>query len=219
LLISSSIFAQVKTTTKKATLNPIKNKATINKKTMLIRELNTPAYSVGDFIHGGIVFYVDETGEHGLVCAKTDQSTGVRWWAGTDIETRANGEGLYQGMNNTDAIMHYQRNGDGGTYAARICLGIEITEGDMTYKGDITYSDWYLPSKDELHLMYQNKTKINTTATANGGSALANWYYWSSTEKGPAVQGFVVWAEFFRDGNQNGYYKDATYYVRAIRRF
>ena len=29
-------------------------------------------YSVGDFARGGIVFWVDETGQHGLVCAKTD---------------------------------------------------------------------------------------------------------------------------------------------------
>lgn len=36
-------------------------------------------YSVGDFAYGGIVIWVDETGQHGLGCAKEDQSTGVRW--------------------------------------------------------------------------------------------------------------------------------------------
>ena len=40
-------------------------------------------YQVGDFAQGGVVFWVDETGEHGLVCAKTDQSTAVRWYAGS----------------------------------------------------------------------------------------------------------------------------------------
>ncbi len=36
-------------------------------------------YSVGDFVQGGIVFWFDKTGQHDLICAKEDQSTGVRW--------------------------------------------------------------------------------------------------------------------------------------------
>ncbi|MCO5232762.1 MAG: hypothetical protein M9888_03360 [Chitinophagales bacterium] len=41
--------------------------------------VSAKTYSVGDFAHGGIVFWVDETGQHGLVCAKEDQSTGIQW--------------------------------------------------------------------------------------------------------------------------------------------
>ena len=44
------------------------------------------------------------------------------------------------------------------------------------------YTDWFLPSKDELNLMYTNKATINTTATANGGSSFSSSWYWSSTE-------------------------------------
>src|SRR5690554_5634345 len=40
-------------------------------------------FSVGDFAQGGIVFWVDETGQHGLVCAKEDQSTGIQWYNGS----------------------------------------------------------------------------------------------------------------------------------------
>ena len=40
-------------------------------------------YAVGDTVLGGIVFWVDESEEHGLVCAKEDQSTAVRWYGGT----------------------------------------------------------------------------------------------------------------------------------------
>lgn len=36
---------------------------------------NAKTYKVGDFAHGGIVFWVDETEQHGLVCAKEDQNT------------------------------------------------------------------------------------------------------------------------------------------------
>jgi hypothetical protein len=38
----------------------------------------TTMYAIGDIAQGGIVFWVDETGQHGLVCAKSDQSSGIR---------------------------------------------------------------------------------------------------------------------------------------------
>ena len=41
--------------------------------------LQTKTYIIGDFVHGGIVFWVDETREHGLVCAIQDQSDSCPW--------------------------------------------------------------------------------------------------------------------------------------------
>ncbi len=140
--------------------------------------VKTKTYSEGDFAHGGIVFWVDETGQHGLVCAKKDQSTGVRWYAGTFGYTRAKGDGPYAGKANTSIIIaaHVAIGDDGNTYAARICNELQITENG------ITYGDWYLPSMEELNLMYQNRAKINATAVLHGGSSLASAWYWSSTE-------------------------------------
>jgi hypothetical protein len=48
-------------------------------------------YQIGDFAQGGIVFFVDETGEHGLVCAKADHSVAIRWYAGGLVSTQAKG--------------------------------------------------------------------------------------------------------------------------------
>ena len=136
--------------------------------------------SVGDFAHGGIVFWVDETGQHGLVCAKEDQmgANGAEWWAGTTGNTQAKGDGPYAGKANTSIIIaaHVAIGDDGNPYAARICNELQITEGG------ITYGDWYLPSKEELNLMYQNKATIDATATSNGGSSFNSSFYWSSTE-------------------------------------
>ena len=80
-----------------------------------------PTYSVGDFVQGGIVFYVDETGQHGLVCAKTDQSAGVRWYAGTSGSTQAKGDGPFTGELNTSIIISAQVaiGDDGATYAGQ----------------------------------------------------------------------------------------------------
>ncbi|MEX0811785.1 MAG: DUF1566 domain-containing protein [Chitinophagales bacterium] len=168
-------------------------------------------YTVGDFAHGGIVFWVDETGQHGLVCAKEDQSAGVRWYAGTHGNTQAKGDGPYAGKANTSIIIAAQVaiGDDGSTYAARICNELQITEGGKTY------GDWYLPSKEELNLMYQNRVTIGATATANSGSGFASAYYWSSTEYNTNN----AWIQIFYNGNQGYYTKHNTIRVRAVRAF
>lgn len=168
-------------------------------------------YSIGDFAQGGIVFWVDETGEHGLVCAKSDQSTGVRWYAGTYGNTQAKGDGPFSGEANTAIIIAAQVaiGDDGATYAARICNELQVTESGKTY------GDWYLPSREELNQMYLNRVTINSTASANSGSSFANSYYWSSKE----VNNNDAWEQSFSSGYQYNNGKDATNYVRAVRAF
>jgi hypothetical protein len=172
---------------------------------------NVKTYKVGDFAQGGIVFWVDETGQHGLVCAKTDQSYGIRWYAGTYGKTQAKGNGPLAGKANTSIIIaaHVAIGDDGNSYAARICNELQITEGGKTY------GDWYLPSKDELNLMYQNRTTITNTATANGGLGFADFFYWSSTDGSSDF----AWRQYFLNGYQDAHGKSFTYYVRAVRSF
>lgn len=168
-------------------------------------------YSVGDFVHGGIVFWLDETGEHGLVCAKTDQSPGIRWYSSIHGNTRARGDGPFSGEMNTSIIIAaLVAIGDTGSpYAARLCAELQVTEGSNTYR------DWYLPSLAELHLMYQNKGTIDAVASGNGGNAFTIDYYWSSTEydnNNAWVEDFLTGSSYLRD-------KLNTDYVRAIRAF
>jgi hypothetical protein len=173
--------------------------------------ISATSYSIGDFAYGGIVFYVDGSGQHGLVCAKTDASSGVRWYAGTHGFTHAKGDGLFAGKENTTIIIVAQvaLGDDSSTYAARICNELKITEGG------IQYGDWYLPSKEELNMMYINKTTIDSTATANGGNALVNAKYWSSTEFN--ING--AFTQNFTGGYQGTTNKGTTDRVRAVRKF
>jgi len=175
--------------------------------------ITATTYSVGDFAQGGIVFWVDETGQHGLVAAKEDQSTGVRWYAGTYGNTQAKGDGPFSGEANTSIIIAAQVaiGDDGSTYAARICNELQVTEGGKTY------GDWYLPSKEELDLMYQNKATIDATAGVNGGSGFASAYYWSSTECSNNLGG--AWMQYFDNGCQFDGSKLNSGYVRAVRAF
>lgn len=171
--------------------------------------IKTKTYKVGDFAFGGIVFYVDETGQHGLVCAKQDQSSAVRWYAGTNTRTMATGRGLKAGSTNTALIIASQGGGDGDTYAALICNELDIKEGGITYGG------WYLPSLGELKLMYENKAIIDSTALANGGSSFSDGYYWSSSEH----HDNYVWNILFSDGFASNNSKYTKYPVRAVRAF
>ena len=170
-------------------------------------------YSIGNFAYGGVVFWVDETGQHGLVCAKEDLSSTTRWYAGTYGNTQAKGDGPYAGKANTSIIISAQVaiGDDGSTYAARACNELQITEGGKTY------GDWYLPSKDELNKMYQNKATINATATAVGigGSVFVNNSYWSSTE----YESNYAWKQHFNNGVQSFYDKYYPIVVRAVRAF
>lgn len=174
----------------------------------------TTTYSVGDFAHGSIVFWVDETGQHGLVCAKVDQSNNIRWYAGTFGLTNAKGDEPYAGKANTSIIIaaHVAIGDDGNTYAARICNELQITEGGKTY------GDWYLPSKEELNLIYQNSAMINSTALANGGDILNfGIFYWSSTQS----TALYAWTHFFGfnlQQTQDTYFEDG-FGVRAVRAF
>ena len=226
LLISLPIFAQVKTITKKARVDQIEKKKISNtstKKTMFDKEvfdkkallingsdtpIPTPPYSVSDFIHGCIVIYVDTTGEHGLVCTKTDQSINAPWSMGVFGGIGANKEGLYKGMENTIAAVERETS---PTTAPNVCYNLEITEGG------ITYSDWYLPSIDELTLISQNYAVINSTATANGGDVLVCGY-WSSTE---TEAGSYAWGKYCCKTNNRTFslHKEFLLCVRAVRRF
>ena len=168
-------------------------------------------YKVGDLAQGGVVFWVDESEEHGLVCTITDQHIGIRWYAGTNGNTHSKGDGPLSGKANTTIIISSQIaiGDDDSTYAARICNELQVTQNGKTY------GDWYLPSKEELNLMFTNKSTINTTAVTNGGTFFEHNYYWSSTEYDDSH----TYTIYFGDGSLFYAYKASKYYVRAVRSF
>ena len=157
---------------------------------------------VGQYKYGGVVFWVDETGKHGLVCSIEDQSNGIQWYNGVNLDTKAMREGAFGGASNTERITEAQGS---GAYAAFISA--QYTGGG--------YGNWYLPAKEELNQMYLNKTIINTTANTNGGSSFAGTNYWSSTE----VDDSFAWFQDFSNGYQDGYNKYFYDSVRAVRAF
>ncbi len=171
---------------------------------------STCGLSIGDTHQGGIIFYLDASGCHGLIAAPGDQSTGIRWYAGTFGFTQAKGDGIYAGKANTSIIIAAQVaiGDDGDNYAARLCNELIISEGGTAY------GDWYLPSKYELNLMYENIGQGNALGLGNVGN-FSSSSYWSSTE----YVNFDAWKQSFFNGSQTNANKFSAYYVRAVRAF
>ena len=110
----------------------------------------------------------------------------------------ANTTALYDAMG--DAA-YYAVDGFGTTqnYAAKLCK-------TLSYKG---FNDWFLPSKEELDLMYEKKDAI-------GG--FEAYSYWSSSEDGsyPADRAFE---RDFESGEPYGNVKSGPFCIRPIRAF
>jgi hypothetical protein len=110
------------------------------------------------------------------------------------------GTAIGTGAANTDKII--AQNGVGSSYAAGLA---------RAYRGG-GYSDWYLPSSDELDKLYRNRAAISAFVTV--------WrdhpYYWSSSEFFPGKDARL---QYFVNGNQLAHYKYDVNRVRAVRAF
>lgn len=163
----------------------------------------SPTVVIGDSYLGGKVAYLLAPGDagynasvlHGFIAANTDQANG-RWGTENLVMPGADGTAIGTGLQNTIDIMATEPI---PVVAARLCRGVTING----------YSDWYLPSKDELHQLYINRASI-------GGFNPSGWYI-SSTEYDN--DGYNGWYEDFSSGNQSWAAKDWALGVRAIRSF
>jgi hypothetical protein len=156
---------------------------------------------VGGSYGGGVIAYILQPGDHGystttphgLIAAPTDQSVDISWQYDGNTLTGATGTAIGTGQANTTTIVATL---GAGSYAAKLC-------DDLVLNG---YSDWYLPSKDELNKLYINRAEI-------GG--LDGYAYWCSSE----VDLNVGWILIVEYGNFYNQTKGSTHYIRAVRAF
>jgi hypothetical protein len=162
-------------------------------------------YKIGDTgPAGGIVFY-DKFSRAGgwryLEAAPKETEHSFAWgnaWLGGFGDSPI---AIGAGMNNTSHIIEVMQNAGIFVTAAQFC-------GDLEYNG---YDDWFLPSRDELDLMYRN-LKLQGLANFDNG------WYWSSS-RGEGLWG--AYRQRFSDGrhdNSNGN-ENAQCLVRAARAF
>ena len=150
-------------------------------------------YKLGEFQNGGYIFYIDETGQHGLICAPSDQSKIAIW--GNCVPPGATGRAIGTGNQNTDDIVN---NCSDSSTAASLCFDLEING----------YNDWFLPSINELYLMYINLHE-------KGLGRFKESYYWSSTQ-----DKYGAWVVSFYYGSKSNHNRNEnSILTRAIRAF
>lgn len=158
---------------------------------------------IGESYGGGIVFYVYDNGQHGLIAAPADQNAGlgIRWLCCMYSGTYAKANGVGAGLKNSFFIIGLQAKLTGYlANAATVCNEYSPTVGG------VTYGDWYLPSRYELNLLYLQKAVV-------GG--FANSPYWSSSEFSDTDS----WLQNFGDGGIYVQNRTSNFLVRAVRAF
>ena len=162
---------------------------------------------IGEAFGGGVVFHLwkDALGvEHGLIIDKTDLSTAQVW---SNIDATLIGpsaQSSWDGLSNSNAIV-----GQAGHTSSASALCLISTNGAQ--------SDWYLPSVQELNMLWNNYYTVARSLTQiSGATQLQPANYWSSTEYGD----YNVWGFDFNDGDTYSFFnKYNTSYVRAVRAF
>ena len=165
--------------------------------------LNAANANVGGFTHylgeafnGGIIYYLYKGSdglEHGLIVALTE-STPLAWQTtGTLVNANRTEDGAY----NTALMM----GSPAATYIATLGAG------------------WYLPSLDELGLLFYNRYSAQKGLRL-GGNTLLQWnsltaWYWSSSE----YDASYAFRYSFLDGVADQNIKTTSCYVRAVRAF
>ncbi len=162
---------------------------------------------------GGYVFYNDGSGG-GFVAATTDQDVSDDYYLewGSLMDKDENGD-------NDTVVPELTGIGDGAGNSQYIydTYGPDSTDDTLDdYPAflacfdhdDGTYNDWFLPSRDELNLMYVN-------LHLNGVGGFADFFYWSSSE----IDFQPAWYQHFGDGHQGNRLKINEHRVRAVRAF
>ena len=154
---------------------------------------------------GGIVFYdagsVQSWGRY-LEAAPFGDEVQRTWATGGNQSAAVSGaDGTANGTGEQNTADIFAQSGN-----------VEVTSAAVYCSGLVSggQSDWFLPSKDELNLMYTN---LHSASTPLGG--FSSVYYWSSSESAAGharIQGFD-------SGSQYSDRKTSTYFVRPVRAF
>jgi hypothetical protein len=167
-------------------------------------EQETPAtfYTIGQEANGGIIFYLDSTKRRGMVVAKngwngTTDDPAVEWGCSGINITGADGINIGTGSQNTADII--TAGCASANNAARKCA-------DLTYNG---YSDWYLPSLEELKLILEFNDGVSFIGIK------PSVLYFTSSENGVDANTVSSDSPYGEENTD----KTEAHYIRPIRSF
>lgn len=156
---------------------------------------------IGDAYEGGKIAYIFQVGEnhyvegetHGLIAAANDQCTDIEWGC-YGVYIGETSTALGKGAENTISIVQKCAEKNAAFLCDTLCLN--------------GFIDWFLPSLEELHLLYTNREAI-------GGFSDA--VYWSSSEN--AINDQYAWIIDFTNEKEDNEVKNTKCCIRAVRYF
>lgn len=164
---------------------------------------------------GGYIFYDKGNYSDGwryLEAAPASYEFIDKVWGGRGTNVGGTGTAIGTGRGNTEKIVSkfgeaepYKGKSD---YAAKLCADLVVI------KDGVRYDDWFLPSQDELNLMYQNLYLNNLGNYAFLGG-FSDGSYWSSSEYNASG----AWYQDFGNGTQYGSGRGSADRVRPVRAF
>ena len=167
--------------------------------------LSTAGYAIGDVgPAGGYIFYENPNhatdGWRYLEAAPFDQNGGATWGCFRRLIEGARGTAVGTGKQNTaDMLAACAEPGS----AAHLCASLRVNG----------VGGWFLPSRDELQLMYRN-LKSAGIGGFDSGSLTDNVQYWASSQQTADMAAHIDFADL---GRLHGDDKDFPRRVRAIR--
>ena len=163
--------------------------------------------SLGSTHEGGKIFYIFQPGDPGYVAGETHGLIA----APSDIPSNTFRIlfGCYGDVGTSTAL------GTGAANTTKLIAGCNDAVNAAKLVDALTdggYTDWYIPSKDELNLLYLNRNLVGN---------FSNWpnWYWSSSEWRPWAPEQNAWYQYMDDGTVSFESKGAQKGVRAIRSF
>ncbi len=192
-------------------------------------EVESNGYQLGDVgPAGGTIFY--DKGHYSkdddpdawryleLAPLQTEWETKPWGGQGTDIlavEDEASFE-IGMGKHNTSTIVSALGDADGGEYAANLCWTLAVEE----------FSDWFLPSREEMRLLVNRYNRGDLPSFAPPPQRNSNWYWISNQNSASMAQiGTFRILHGSPHGSISGYFKDGRHdtpeilRIRCVRRF
>ena len=189
---------------KNYTLSELEKVSEFKIKSAFTQTVNPDKLKIGDYYGGGVVFFLDKSGKHGLVAAPIDQLRVAE--CDCDITTVTTSDSVGSGMTNTKSIVKQCGAKDN---AAFVCSNLNLNG----------YDDWFLPSIKELELIYKNLYEKNLGFLFNN---YENNSYRSSTREVCTGCTDIKGYDFYNKGviyHQCDSRTCPTRRVRAIRKF
>jgi hypothetical protein len=178
--------------------------------------------NIGDFYQGGILYYVDNSGvtQKGLIIDTSYLESTYPWSIQDNLISDwgpnlhyCNGtedESISGGKQNTS---NFEQDHPGDYYAANICF----------HSNSAGFTDWFLPSIDQLWQVMLNISTIDSAINIYGGNIISINFHWSSTQVlvdslgGDIRYAYGVWPYTSNGPHISTKSKNTAYLVRAIR--